>query len=210
MFSVSHCMVKTLTNFVRILYSRILPHVCLSFHNYTKSRRTCLVFDYKPTYHKRFNNASFYLTLLLEISATAWDLHVQPVGCYRDSYVIPRPLPEMIGNFESSFDPSNPNKTIMACARVAKERGYNFFGLQNKAECRSGNGTERTFGRDGPSLDCTQGVGESGANFVYKFKGGGEIFFINIDSTCVLVANLKPLKWALHHNCSGYFPLNLP
>ncbi|RMX48033.1 hypothetical protein pdam_00002690 [Pocillopora damicornis] len=92
-----------------------------------------------------------------------------PVGCYRDSYVKPRPLPELIANFRGTIDRKDVNKTVMACAEKARERGFKVFGIQFYTECWSGPGGEKTFGRDGSSVDCEDGVGKSGANFVYRF-----------------------------------------
>lgn len=61
----------------------------------------------------------------------------------------------------------------MACAEKARERGFKVFGIQYYTECWSGPGGEKTFGRDGSSVDCVDGVGKSGANFVYRFGDYG-------------------------------------
>lgn len=62
----------------------------------------------------------------------------------------------------------------MACAEKAREKGFNFFGIQFYTECWSGTGAEKTYGRDGTSKDCKNGFGKSGANFVYRFSDYGE------------------------------------
>ena len=98
---------------------------------------------------------------------------VASVGCYRDSYAKPRPLPELITDFRDTIDRKDVNKTIMACAKKARERGFKVFGIQFYTECWSGTGAEKTYGRDGTSAGCEHGVGKSGANFVYRFGDYG-------------------------------------
>ena len=108
----------------------------------------------------------------LFFSAHSWT--IAPVGCYRDSYVEPRPLPELIADFRNTIDHREVNKTIMACAEKAREKGFTFFGIQFYSECWSGTGAEKSYGRDGTSKDCENGVGKSAANFVYRFGDYGE------------------------------------
>lgn len=86
----------------------------------------------------------------------------------------PRPLPELIADLQNTIDRKDVNKTIMACAEKAREKGFKFFGIQYYTECWSGTGTEKTYGRDGTSKDCENGVGKSAANFVYRFGDYGE------------------------------------
>jgi len=106
------------------------------------------------------------------LSAPSWT--IVPVGCYRDSYVEPRPLPELIADFRNTIDSKDVKKTIMACAEKAREKGFKFFGIQYYTECWSGTGAEKTYERDGTSKDCENGVGKSAANFVYRFGDYGE------------------------------------
>ena len=124
-------------------------------------------------------SACNYLLLILfiyaniyTISASLWT--VEPVGCFRDSYVEPRPLPELIANFRDTIDRQDINKTVRACATKARDKGYKFFGIQFYTECWSGTGTETTYARDGVSVDCDSGVGKSGAIFVYRFGDHGK------------------------------------
>ena len=86
----------------------------------------------------------------------------------------PRPLPELIADFQNTIDGKGVNKTIMACAEKAREKGFKFFGIQYYTECWSGTGAEKTYGRDGTSKGCQNGVGKSAANFVYRFGDYGE------------------------------------
>lgn len=109
---------------------------------------------------------------IFPFSASSWT--IVPVGCYRDSYVKPRPLPELIAKFRDTIDRKDVNKTIRACAEKARERGFKFFGIQFYTLCWSGTGAEKTYGRDGVSVDCKDGVGKSGANFVYRFSDYGK------------------------------------
>ena len=62
----------------------------------------------------------------------------------------------------------------MACAEKAREKGFKFFGIQFYRECWSGTGADKTYGRDGKSKNCENGVGKSAANFVYRFGDYGE------------------------------------
>lgn len=112
---------------------------------------------------------------------------IVPVGCYRDSYVQPRPLPELI----ATIDGKDVNKTIMACAEKAREKGFKFFGIQYYTECWSGTGAEKTYGRDGTSKDCENGVGKSAANFVYRFGDYSEYFTDRFSSNLTHVAVIK-------------------
>lgn len=110
--------------------------------------------------------------IICAISASLWT--VEPVGCFRDSYVEPRPLPELIANFRDTIDRKDINKTVRACAAKARDKGYKFFGIQFYTECWSGTGAETTYARDGISVDCDSGVGKSGAIFVYRFGDYGK------------------------------------
>ncbi len=84
----------------------------------------------------------------------------------------------------------------MACAEKARENGFKFFGIQFHTECWSGTGSEKTYGRDGTSKDCKNGVGKSGANFVYRFSDYGEFrmftLFISLKDFYDQVKRLKP------------------
>lgn len=114
----------------------------------------------------------FNYAIICTISASLWT--VEPVGCFRDSYVEPRPLPELIANFRDTIDRKDINKTVRACATKARDKGYKFFGIQFYTECWSGSGAETTYARDGVSVDCDSGVGKSGAIFVYRFGDYGK------------------------------------
>ena len=87
----------------------------------------------------------------------------------------PRPLPELIADFRDSIGRNNNNETIQACAETAKKRGFKLFGVQFYTECWSGPGAEKTYAQDGISKDCINGVGKSGANFVYAFADDGTV-----------------------------------
>lgn len=79
----------------------------------------------------------------------------------------------------------------MACAEKAREKGFKFFGIQYYTECWSGTGAEKTYGRDGTSKDCENGVGKSAANFVYRFGDYSEYFTDRFSSNLTHVAVIK-------------------
>lgn len=117
---------------------------------------------YSPLTFVLFVALTFQSTVAIEYSR---------IGCYRDTLVKPRPLPELIENFRGGrVDWNNLNNTIAACAEAAKKKGYLYFGLQFYGECWSGPQAQLTYARDGPSKNCSKGVGEERANFVYKIK----------------------------------------
>ena len=92
------------------------------------------------------------------------------IGCFNDRT---RPLPQLIHNVRGQIDWSNFNKTIKACAKEAKKKGYLYFGIQFWGECWSGPMAHLTYDRDGSSKNCTLGVGRDHANAVYMLTGKG-------------------------------------
>ena len=48
----------------------------------------------------------------------------EPVGCFHDSAVEPRPLPELLGNFRSELDWQDVKSVVDKCAELAKEKGW--------------------------------------------------------------------------------------
>ena len=110
---------------------------------------------------------------------------LRPVGCYRDSYIQPRPLPKLIADFRDDSQNASKkedfNQTILSCAAETYKMNFRFFGLQADGECWSGEGSEKTYSRDGRSADCHHGVGKSGSNFVYRFSGECKgAFYLNV------------------------------
>lgn len=124
-------------------------------------------------------------------------------GCFHDRVKpAPRPLPNELWNMRDRTNPANGaangyilswtnygaslNKMLCECARLAKEKGYQFFGLQFFGECWSGPGAN--FARDGPSKNCIGSnfkpcnekdpesacVGRQFTNFVYKLVDQGK------------------------------------
>ncbi|KAK3728015.1 hypothetical protein QZH41_010949, partial [Actinostola sp. cb2023] len=88
----------------------------------------------------------------------------EPVGCYLDKGVKPRPLPLLLANLRSSIDWTNLNKTIRACALLAQIKGYSYFGIQFWGECWSGATAGQTYNKDGSSKECAVGAGMAGDN----------------------------------------------
>ena len=94
-----------------------------------------------------------------------------PVGCFHDSRVGGRPLPELISSYRRNIDWGNINAIVGYCAHDTWKRQYPVFGVQFYAECWSGPFGHLTYDKDGFSWNgCWEGVGRAWNNFVYAFK----------------------------------------
>ncbi|KAJ7383586.1 hypothetical protein OS493_026771 [Desmophyllum pertusum] len=118
------------------------------------------------------------------------------VGCYRDSLINPRPIPELImTDRDPTSDVYSGKKVewknwneylpdlVCRCAKKTRDKGYNVFGLQFYGECWSDFDSEDTYFRDGPSKECVTHdhhlcgsqerfcVGKKETNFVYALNG---------------------------------------
>ena len=99
----------------------------------------------------------------------------EPVGCFRDRKGEHRPLPMLVKNYRwpARIDWNNLNKTIAACAKEVKDKGFWYFSLQFYGECWSGPQAHQTYYEDGESRRCKLGVGMARANFVYRLVPKG-------------------------------------
>ena len=64
---------------------------------------------------------------------------------------------------------------IRACAAVAQQHGFRYFGIQDYHECWSGKDGDLSYNRHGISYECygvVHGVGKAWTNFVYRFVRG--------------------------------------
>ena len=132
------------------------------------------------------------LTLLTKFSLLRWPfslvfcihlgaVNFVPVGCYKNKVKgnPSRALPVLVHNYrwprgQPEFDWNNLNKTVEACAREVRARGFLYFGIQFYGECWSGPQSHVTYDDGGPSTRCTSaGVGQALANFVYRLTGEG-------------------------------------
>jgi len=102
---------------------------------------------------------------------TAPDRSYQAVGCFKDNHIpSKRPLPTLLGNHRDSIDWQNINKTVDECSHDAWNDGFPVFGIQFYGECWSGRLGYESYSVDGVSTSgCWEGVGGSGANYVYAF-----------------------------------------
>ena len=67
--------------------------------------------------------------------------------------------------------------TVNQCARVAQDKGYEYFAVQYYGECYGGKNAENTYNKYGKSTYCWKfdkqngfGVGRDLANFVYRIN----------------------------------------
>ena len=69
--------------------------------------------------NKIFKSFKFVLYLILLTLGGDYE----PVGCFHDSGVIPRPLPELLANFRPEIDWHHVELTVDKCAQLAKKKG---------------------------------------------------------------------------------------
>jgi len=126
------------------------------------------------------------------IAPTECHTYYEPVGCFKDSQVAPRPLPNYIMT-ERDFTLDNWNgrlvdwknwntyspELICRCASVAREMEHDLFAVQFWGECWSGS-SSANYVRDGISTNCRgrdfdtcpcnsyHCVGKARTNYVYK------------------------------------------
>lgn len=101
---------------------------------------------------------------------------LETVGCYYDTGYN-RALPDHYANFRDQIVWSHMNLTVNQCARVAQDKGYEYFSVQFYGECYGGIDAGSTYDKHGKSTGCWvfdkdrgHGVGESFTNFVYRIK----------------------------------------
>lgn len=99
----------------------------------------------------------------------------EPVGCFWDYF--DRALPDHYANFRDQIIWKNMNLTVNQCARVAQDKGYEYFAVQYYGECYGGKNAENMYNRYGKSTYCWAfdkqnglGVGRGLANFVYRIN----------------------------------------
>ncbi|XP_022786860.1 uncharacterized protein LOC111327040 [Stylophora pistillata] len=92
----------------------------------------------------------------------------ETLGCFKDSQVDPRPLPELLADLTNEVDWYDPNKVIKKCAKLATDKGYTVFALQLYGQCRSGKHAAKTYDGDGLSSGCSVGLGGREENLVFK------------------------------------------
>ena len=75
-------------------------------------------------------------------------------------------------SFATSFDAANPLDTVLKCAYVARDSGYNYFAVQHFGICRTGVNIATNYDDYGEAAPkkCVGGVGASYTNYVYKLK----------------------------------------
>lgn len=93
------------------------------------------------------------------------------LGCFRAA-AKKKPKPLRI-KYMKLNNQANKNKqtTIDQCARIARAKGFEYFAVQNTAECWTDKEAKDRYKQLGPSGNCQNGVGLKGANMVYRFQG---------------------------------------
>ena len=110
-----------------------------------------------------FNNFTFDFT-------TDPPPKLEAVGCYKDK-INDRSMPTIYANFRPYINWNNLNATLQQCAFVARDIGYEYFGLQHYGECWSSENAALTYAKHGLQMDarqCWSNVGGVNTNFVYR------------------------------------------
>ncbi|XP_015758816.1 PREDICTED: A disintegrin and metalloproteinase with thrombospondin motifs 18-like [Acropora digitifera] len=95
---------------------------------------------------------------------------LQAVGCYKDK-INDRTMPTIYANFRPYINWNNLNATLQQCAFVARDIGYEYFGVQHYGECWSSDNAALTYAKHGLQMDarqCWSNVGGVNTNFVYR------------------------------------------
>ena len=151
------------------------------------------------TSKKRLRGRLIHFTLAGFSDQTVMD-EFEPVGCFKDKGN-PRALPVLLKSFQKLINWNKPTTSFMAviraCAAVAQNHGFRYFGVQDYKECWSGKNGDLSYNRHGISYDCqglAHGVGKAWTNFVYRFKRGA---FPIVSLAAVLSghATLLPSCW---------------
>ncbi|XP_077968095.1 uncharacterized protein LOC144422133 [Styela clava] len=102
------------------------------------------------------------------------------IGCFKDTGR--RAIPQADGRFPTlKGNYQRRSNAIQKCAKVASDKGYKVFSVQNGGWCATGPNAHTTYKKYGPSNAC-EGDGKGGpwANQVYGVNGwrpGGQISF---------------------------------
>nr|XP_039249479.1 uncharacterized protein LOC120327143 isoform X1 [Styela clava] len=102
------------------------------------------------------------------------------IGCFKDTGR--RAIPQADGRFPTlKGNYQRRSNAIQKCAKVASDKGYKVFSVQNGGWCATGPNAHETYKKYGPSNAC-KGDGKGGpwANQVYGVNGwrpGGQISF---------------------------------
>lgn len=95
---------------------------------------------------------------------------LEAIGCYKDKHN-DRALPTLYHSFRPYIKWSNLNETIRGCATVARDMGYEYFGVQYYGECWSSENATYTYAKHGvqtKAKECMANVGGKYTNFVYR------------------------------------------
>ncbi|XP_020601543.1 neurogenic locus notch homolog protein 1-like isoform X6 [Orbicella faveolata] len=94
-----------------------------------------------------------------------------PLGCFRERKN-DRLLKIKFGSFESSYNASDPHATVVKCAHLARDKDYEYFAVQDFADCWTDTKIVDNYNRLGKALPekCVGGVGASHTNFVYRLR----------------------------------------
>ena len=105
---------------------------------------------------------------------------LQPVGCYRDK-IKSRAMSARYAIFRDQIIWTNMKLTVNQCARVAYDKGYEYFAVQYFGECWGGEDAGKSYAKYKSSKGCWKfdeesgyGVGAAMSNFVYRIKKVGK------------------------------------
>eukprot|EP00058_Branchiostoma_floridae_P023189 XP_002608679.1 hypothetical protein BRAFLDRAFT_73901 [Branchiostoma floridae] len=105
-----------------------------------------------------------------------YPMMLKKLGCWADKW-LDRTMPSLEGT-DKRLDGRHGNGFYMGymartdpvkkCYKVAKDRGYKVFAVQDSGECRSSATAGDTYKKHGPSTECIGGEGYAWLNDVYE------------------------------------------
>jgi len=129
--------------------------------------QSCITDDYKSCGHLDRNCIGKQWTNFVFELVSDCDLDFERIGCFKDNKQNPRPLPDYIMTDRQknlkiysgqSIDWRNWDvympQFVCRCAKLAKEKRHNTFGVQFYGECWSGLHGEETYAKIGVSNNC--------------------------------------------------------
>ncbi|XP_078370637.1 uncharacterized protein LOC144654377 [Oculina patagonica] len=116
-----------------------------------------------------FLSVAGVIVLLESFSLLQGEPIFEPVGCYLDSGISPRPMPLLLKDFRPDMNWNNIEAVIEKCAGLAHNKSLSYFGLKYYGQCWSGATAGLTYSRAGLAESCVRGVGVESTYFVYKF-----------------------------------------
>ena len=122
----------------------------------------------------------------------------------------------MFASFRNSYDPLDPQATVVKCAHVARDMDYEYFAVQNLGECRTDLNIADNYDTYGVA-ECEGGVGGAFVNSVYRLRpaftgpNACDTAPCKNGGTCVVHFNdaaryyCQCGDWFIGNNCEGWY-----